>query len=143
MSDIKKELQNVEKKIEQGVVESAKKLKETFANVASHLPLANLSRNRDKDLYRIEVDLPGVAKEDIDVAVDGDYLIVTAERKMSEEVSRDDYYLLESVYGKFERSFYLPEDIDRDSIEAEYRDGRLLISFEKVPAKKRRDIAVK
>ena len=143
MSDVKKELQNVEKKIEEGVVEVGKKFKETLANVASHLPLANLSRNRAKDSFTIEIDLPGVKKEDINVSIEGDYLIVTAERKLHEEVKREDYYLMESAFGKYARSFYLPDDIDRDSIDAKYEDGRLIITFEKVAAKKRRDIAVK
>lgn len=39
MSTITKELQNVEKKVEEGVVEAGKKVKEVFTNVASHLPL--------------------------------------------------------------------------------------------------------
>jgi len=143
MSDIKNEVQNVEKKIEEGVVETGRKLKEALSNVASHLPLANLSRNRQKDTFTVEVDLPGVKKEDINVSIEGDYLTVTAERKMKEEVEKEDYYLMESAFGKYTRSFYLPEDIDRDSIEARYENGRLVITFEKVAAKKRRDIAVK
>jgi len=143
MSEIKNELQQVEKKIEEGVVEIGKKFKETLANVASHLPLANLSRNKEKETYTVEIDLPGVKKEDINVTVEGDYLIVTAERKMSNEVRKEDYYLMESAFGKYARSFYLPEDIDRDSIDARYENGRLIITFEKVASKKRRDIAVK
>ncbi|WP_457607701.1 Hsp20/alpha crystallin family protein [Nitratifractor sp.] len=143
MSDIKNEVQKVERKVEEGVVETGKRLKEVFSNVASHLPLANLSRNREKDNFTIEIDLPGVKKEDINVSIEGDYLTVTAERKLREEVKEDDYYLMESAFGKYTRSFYLPEDIDRDSIEAHYEDGRLTITFEKVAAKKRRDIAVK
>ncbi len=143
MSDIKKELQNVEQKIEKGVVETAKKLKETLSNVASHLPLANLSRDKEKDIYKVDIDLPGVEKEDINVTVEGDYLIVTAERKLQKEVKREDYYLMESAFGKYARSIYLPDDIDRDSIEAKYEDGRLTITFEKVAEKKKRDIAVK
>ena len=143
MSDMKNEVQNVEKKIEEGVVETGRKLKEALSNVASHLPLANLSRNRQKDTFTVEVDLPGVKKEDINVSIEGDYLTVTAERKMKEKVKKEDYYLMESAFGKYTRSFYLPEDIDRDSIEARYENGRLIITFEKVAAKKRRDIAVK
>jgi len=143
MSDVKKELKNVEKKIEEGVVEVGKKFKETLANVASHLPPANLSRNREKESFTVEIDLPGVKKEDINVSIEGDYLIVTAERKMREEVKKEDYYLMESAFGKYARSFYLPEEIDRDTIDARYENGRLMITFEKVAAKKRRDIAVK
>jgi len=144
MSDVKKDVQKFDtKKVEEGVVEVGKKFKEALSNVARHLPLANLSRNRQKDSFTIEIDLPGVKKEDINVSIEGDYLIVTAERKMKEEVKKEDYYLMESAFGKYARSFYLPEDIDRDSIDAHYENGRLIITFEKVAAKKRRDIAVK
>jgi len=143
MATVSKELQNVEKKIEHGVVESVEKAKEFFTNVARHIPFANLMHNRKTDTYTIEVDLPGVKKEDINVSVEGDYLIVTAERKMKKEVKEDDYYLLESKFGKFYRAFYLSDDINRDSIDAKFEDGRLIVKFEKVEAKKRRDIAVK
>jgi HSP20 family protein len=138
----KKPLEKVEKDLQKGLVEVGKKFKETLANVASHLPLANLSHNKKTDKFTIEVDLPGVKKEDINLSVEGDYLVVTAEKKMKKEVNKEDYYLMESLYGKYARSFYLPEDIDRDSIEAKYENGRLTITFEKVASKKRRDIAI-
>jgi len=143
MSDIKKELQQVEKKIEEGAVEVGKKVKETLANVASHLPLSNLSRNRKKENFTVEIDLPGVKKEDISVTLEEDYLNVVAERKMSKTVKKEDYYLLESAFGKYARSFYLPDDIDRDSIDARYENGRLTITFDKIASRKRRDIAVR
>jgi HSP20 family protein len=143
MASVSKELQNVEQKIEQGIVEGLNKAKEVFANVARIVPLANILHNRKKDTFTIEIDLPGVEKEDINVSVEGDYLIVTAERKAKKEVKEEDYYLMESKFGKYYRAFYLSDDIDRDSIDSKYEDGRLIITFEKVESKKRRDIAVK
>ncbi len=143
MSNVTKELQNVEKKVEEGVIETAKKAKEVLANVASHIPFANLAHNREKETFTVEIDLPGVKKEDIEVTIEGDYLNVSAVRYMKEETKKEDYYLLESAFGKFARSFYLPDDIDRESIDAKYEDGRLVITFEKVPEKKRREVAVK
>jgi HSP20 family protein len=143
MASVSKELQNVEQKIEQGIVEGLNKAKEVFANVARIVPLANILHNRKKDTFTIEIDLPGVEKEDINVSVEGDYLIVTAERRAKKEVKEEDYYLMESKFGKYYRAFYLSDDIDRDSIDAKYEDGRLIITFEKVESKKRRDIAVK
>ncbi|NPA28442.1 MAG: Hsp20/alpha crystallin family protein [Epsilonproteobacteria bacterium] len=143
MADIRKELKSVEKKIEHGIVEGINKAKEVVSNVARHIPLANLIHDRKNDKYVIEIDLPGVRKEDINVTVEGDYLIVTAERKFQNEVKEDDYYLLESKFGKFYRAFYLSDEIDRDSIEAKFEDGKLIITFEKVPSKKRKDIEVK
>ncbi len=141
MANVTQELQNVEqKKAEHGILEKAK---EVVTNVARHIPLANIMHNKKKDTYTIEIDLPGVKKEDIQVTIEGNYLIVSAERKMKKELKEDDYYLLESKYGKYYRAFYLSDDIDRDSIQAKYEDGRLIITFEKVPNKKRKDIAVK
>ena len=99
--------------------------------------------NKKKGKFTVEIDLPGVDKKDINVSVEDDYLVVTAERRMKKEVKEDDYYLIESDFGKFYRTFYLGDDIDRDSIDAQYKDGRLTITFEKVENKKRRDISVK
>ncbi len=143
MANITKELQNVEKKVEKGIVEGIEKTKEVFTNVARHIPLANLMHNKKKDTFTVEIDLPGVDKKDINVSVEDDYLVVTAERKMKKEVKESDYYLIESKFGKFYRTFYLGDDIDRDSIDAKYENGRLIITFEKVENKKRRDISVK
>jgi HSP20 family protein len=142
MSGVKKAVEKVEKEIEKGVVEAGKKFKKVLSNVASHLPLANLSFDKKKERFTVEIDLPGIKKEDINLSVEGDYLIVTAERKMKKEVEKDDYYLMESLYGKFARSFYLPDDIDRDSIDAKFENGRLTVTFEKLASKKRRDIAI-
>ena len=143
MANVTKKLQNVEKKVEQGIVEGIEKTKEVFANVARHIPLANIMHNRKKDTFTVEIDLPGVDKKDINVSVEDDYLVVTAERKMHKEIKEEDYYLVESKFGKYYRTFYLSDDIDRDSIDANYKDGRLTITFEKVENKKRRDISVK
>lgn len=143
MSTMTDELRNVEKKVEEGVVETAKKVKDVVANVASHIPFANLLHNRENESFRVEVDLPGVKKEDVSVNVEGNYLNVTGVRHMKAETKKEDYYLFESSYGKFARSFYLPDDIDRDSIDAHYKNGRLTVTFEKTEAKKRKEVTVK
>ncbi|NPA50406.1 MAG: Hsp20/alpha crystallin family protein [Epsilonproteobacteria bacterium] len=138
----KKEIQKVEK-VEKGVVEDAIRRSESATNIVDYKPAANLAHNKKKESFTIEIDLPGVKKEDINVTIEGDYLIVTAERKFKKDLSEKDYHIMESVYGRYTRSFYLPEDIDRDSIEAKFENGRLTITFEKVANKKRREIAVK
>ncbi len=84
------------------------------------------------DAYYIEVDLPGVKKEDININVDNDTLTISGERKVSDEHKDDNFYKIESVYGKFERSFSLPEDVDTDKIEAEHKNGVLEIKIPKV-----------
>jgi len=129
---------NVEEKIEQGLEAT----KEALTSVASHLPFANLAK-KGSDKFSIEVDLPGVKKEDIDLKIEDNLLTVKAIRNYKNEVKEDDYYLCESNFGLISRSFVLPEGIDRDKIDAKYEDGRLYITLEKEESRKAKNIAVK
>ncbi len=129
---------NIEKSLENGL----QKTKEIFTNVASHLPFANLAK-KDSDAFRIEVDLPGVNKKDIEIKVEDNLLRVSAVRHMKKEVKEEDYYMMGSYFGEISRVFALPEDIDKEKIDAKFEDGRLYITLEKVEAKKAKSIAVK
>jgi len=102
---------------------------ETQRDIA-FVPTVN-TREAD-DAYYIEVDLPGIEKEDININVDENTLTISGERKVKEEHKEDNFYKVESVYGKFERSFSLPEDVDTDKIEAEHKNGVLEIKIPKV-----------
>lgn len=82
--------------------------------------------------YHVEVDLPGVKKSDIDVDVKDNIVTISGERKTKEEVKEEDYYKVESSYGKFERSFTLPDDIDVENIHAESEDGVLEVVIPKL-----------
>jgi len=130
--------QSVEEKIEHGLEVA----KDTFANVASHLPFANLAK-KGNDTFKIEIDLPGVKKEDIDLQVEENILTIKAVRKMKNEVKKDDYYLCESNFGMISRSFVLPEGIDTSKVDAKYEDGRLYVTLEKEESRKAKSIAVK
>jgi len=142
MSNLKEKtkdiIENVEEKVEKGV----EIVKETFDNVARHLPLANFAKH-SSDTYDIEIDLPGVKKEDIEIKIEDDYLTINAVRRTKKEVNQDDYYLCESNFGLISRSFVLPKDIDRDKISAHLEDGRLYISLEKEEARKAKSISIK
>lgn len=139
--EVTKTAKDVVQKVEEKVENGLEVLKDSFNNLASHLPLANLAK-KSSDAFVIEVDLPGVKKEDIDIKVEDDYLTVTAVRKFKNELKEDDYYLCESDYGLISRSFALSENIDRDSIQAKFENGRLTITLEKVASKKAKNIAV-
>ncbi len=128
--------------IEESLEKGLEKGKEVLSNVASHLPFANLAKKKSGD-FHIEVDLPGVKKEDISVKIDNNILTISGVREMKKEVKKDDYYLLESSFGRFERSFSIPDGIDVEKIEAEYKDGRLIIDLEKEEKLKPKAIAVK
>lgn len=103
--------------------------KPTESNVAGFSPTVN---TREGDYaYHIEVDLPGVKKDDIHVEVKENRLTISGERKTKEEVKDEDYYRVESSYGKFERSFTLPDNVDAENVSASSEDGVLEVVLPK------------
>jgi len=128
--------------IEETLEKGYEKGKEVLSNVASHLPFTNLAKKKNGD-FHIEIDMPGVKKKDIDVRINDNTLTVSAERKMKKEVKKNNYYHMESAFGRVERSFIIPEGIDGDKISAQYNNGRLTIDLEKEESFKPKAIEVK
>ncbi|WP_300368071.1 Hsp20/alpha crystallin family protein [Hydrogenimonas sp.] len=94
----------------------------------------SVNTREDENAYIVEVDLPGVKKEDIKVNIDAEKrtLTISGERKFKEEVKKDDYYKIESSYGKFMRTFSLPENVDVENIDAKTEEGVLHVTLPKV-----------
>ena len=85
--------------------------------------------------YHIEMDVPGFTKDDIKIEVNKDSLIITAEKEEKhDEKDGKKYIHRERRYGKYQRSFYL-QDLDSDSIDAEFKDGVLKIVIPKMEEK--------
>jgi HSP20 family protein len=82
--------------------------------------------------YHLELDLPGVKKEDIKVDIESDRVVISGEKKLKEELKEDNYYKVESYYGSFKRSFALPEEADVENIHAESQDGVLEVVIPKL-----------
>jgi HSP20 family protein len=82
--------------------------------------------------YHIDVDLPGVKKEDIKVDIKDGVLTISGERKFKNEIKEEDYYKIETSFGKFSRTFSLPEDADVENIEASSDNGVLEIVIPKL-----------
>lgn len=75
--------------------------------------------------------VPGMKKEDLSIEIDKGHLTVSGERKIGN--TKDNYHSIETGYGKFSRSFQLPENINEDKIDASHQDGILNISVMKDP----------
>ncbi len=85
-----------------------------------------------ENAYHLEVDLPGVKKEDIKVDIDEDKLVISGEKKLKNELKEDNYYKVESYYGNFKRSFAIPKEADVENIHAESKDGVLEVVIPKL-----------
>jgi len=89
-----------------------------------------------EDVYEINVELPGVAEEDVIVELHGNVLVVKGEKRFEREEKGKTYYFSERRFGSFHRSFRLPEDVDAEKIAADFKDGVLSIKIAKRSANK-------
>ncbi|MFN4083193.1 MAG: Hsp20/alpha crystallin family protein [Bacteroidia bacterium] len=86
--------------------------------------------------FQLQITLPGLKKEEISIDIEGDVLTVSGERKLNTENKDEKYHLVESYYGKFTRSFTLPETIKKENIDATLNDGILTLVLPKAEVKK-------
>src|SRR5688572_4052560 len=84
------------------------------------------------ELFVVQIDLPGVEPEDVEIHVDGDHLMVRGERRISDKSRPESFHRAERRYGPFSRSFRLTSEVDPDRVSAQYRDGLLRIDLPKV-----------
>jgi HSP20 family protein len=94
------------------------------------------------DTLVIKAELPGMDKNDIQLDVKNDVLSLRGERKHEEEVKEDRFYCKEISKGSFMRSFSLPEGVDAEKIQAEFKDGILTVEVPKPESHKPKQITV-
>jgi len=90
----------------------------------------------------VRVELPGVKKEDVDITIRDNYLVIRAEKKEEQEENKEHVHVVERVYGKFERVIPLPTDVDPDKAKATFKDGVLEIRFPKKSATQEKKITI-
>ncbi|MDM8335390.1 Hsp20/alpha crystallin family protein [Wolbachia pipientis] len=81
--------------------------------------------------YFLSMELPGISKEDVDISMSGDNLIVKGEKKYDNDSKEKQYYYRERYYGSFYRSIQFPPNTDVDKISAKFSDGVLHVSIPK------------
>jgi HSP20 family protein len=114
--------------------------KEESISTAEWAPLVDITED-DKE-YLIKAELPDVKKEDVKVAVENGRLTITGERKFEKEESKK-YHRVERLYGRFVRSFIVPDIAEADKVSAEFADGVLNVHLPKSEKAKPRQIEVK
>jgi HSP20 family protein len=107
--------------------------------VARSFPAMNVWT--DENTAVVTAELPGVAAEDIDIAVENDTLTVRGIRK-PEELEGVTFHRRERRFGRFSRSFRLPFQVDAGKVQAEFKDGVLNILLPRAEADKPRKIEI-
>ncbi len=89
-----------------------------------------------KEAIILEADLPGVKSEDVKVEVQNGDLVLRGWRSLEKSRSDGQFHTMERSSGHFTRRMKLPESVDKDAIQAEFRDGVLRVILPKAKAKK-------
>lgn len=104
-------------------------------------PLVNITE--DQEAYYIRAELPGVKKEDIELSVEKDVVVIGGERKPEETGENVTYHRREREIGQFRRAIRLPGAMNADKVEAAFKNGILTIKLPKAEEAKPRQITVK
>lgn len=97
----------------------------------------------DNDGIRISVELPGIKPENVEVAVENRVLSIKGEKSQAAEQNPSRLHRYERSYGRFERTFHLPETVDVDRIQAQYEHGVLTLSLPRAEQAKPRKIEIR
>jgi HSP20 family protein len=95
--------------------------------------------------YEITAELPGMDESNIDVKFSDGTLTIKGEKRGEREEKKKDFYLSERRYGSFQRSFGVPDGVDADKIEANFKNGVLTVTLPKTAQARRSEkkIAIK
>ncbi|MFN3328858.1 MAG: Hsp20/alpha crystallin family protein [Fervidobacterium pennivorans] len=84
-----------------------------------------------EDKVVLELEVPGVNKEDLKISVEDGVLRIVGEKKTERDEKGRNYRIVERSFGKFERAFIIPDYVDMKSITAKYTDGVLTLEMPK------------
>jgi len=104
------------------------------------LPRVDIAENEDGIL--VKADIPGMTKDNIQITLSENVLSVSGEKKIERNEENENYHRTERVFGSFERSFYIPNNVDATKISAKYTDGVLTVSLPKKEEAKPKEIPV-
>jgi HSP20 family protein len=113
------------------------------APAARHNPMA-MNVAETTDAFRLSFELPGVQEKDIQVQLEENQLVVSAERRFDDEKQEGaDFHRVEHHYGSFARSLTLPRDVKTDGIEATFKNGVLTVIVPKAEPTKAKKIEIR
>ena len=105
------------------------------------MPLTDIYE--DKEKYTLRLDLPGIKKDDVKISFVEGKLSISGERNQETEHKDSKCLRIERSFGRYYRSFNLPEHVQSDKIVAEFKDGQLTISIPKAEEAKPKEIEIK
>jgi HSP20 family protein len=91
------------------------------------VPAVNITENKDE--YLVSIAVPGMKRDDFKVDIEGNILTISCEKEETKEEKEKRFTRKEYNYSSFSRSFTLPEEVNREKVEAKYEDGILKLAL--------------
>jgi HSP20 family protein len=98
-------------------------------NRTLNIPAVNITEN--KDHFNVSLAVPGMKKDDFNIDIEGNMLTISCAKEEKKEEKDNKFTRKEFNYSSFSRSFTLPEDVNKEKIEAHYEDGVLKMNLPK------------
>lgn len=114
--------------------------REDEMSLAAWAPPVDIAEEKDKIV--ITAELPGFKENEIEIQTENGMLTLRGERKFEKEANGKNYHRVERSYGQFVRTFSLPNNVDREKIRAEFKNGLLEVELPKREDAKPRTIRI-
>ncbi|MDB4711585.1 Hsp20/alpha crystallin family protein [Verrucomicrobiales bacterium] len=118
----------------------ADKNKSAESSLSDWIPAVNITESESE--YRIDAEIPGVGREDVQVTVEHGKLTIQGDRKFKSSKENETLHRLERSEGTFLRNFRIPDDADPDSVKAGFKNGVLSVLIPKSESSKLKQIEV-
>jgi HSP20 family protein len=99
-----------------------------FSNLMT-MPAVNITENKNE--YNVSLAAPGMKKDDFKIDMDGNLLTISSETKQEKETKEEKYTRKEFNYSSFSRTFTIPDEINKEKIDAHYENGILRLVLPK------------
>lgn len=91
----------------------------------------NMDLKETNDKFYATIELPGLEKDDVNISMKDDVLVISGSKKREKEDKKENYHYFERTYGNFERSIRLPSPVNEKKIKAKFKNGILTIELAK------------
>jgi HSP20 family protein len=113
---------------------------ETAQPEGSMMPLADVKETDEAVI--VAMDLPGIDKQDVDITISEDELLVVAEKKAEMEIQEKDFHKRERTFRRFERAIKLPVAVKGDEAKARLESGVLEVTLPKEAVTSRKRVSI-
>jgi HSP20 family protein len=105
-----------------------------FSQRSTSMPAVNIREEEKR--FILDLAVPGIDRNDLKIEINEDLITISSENKSEKEEKKDGFKRREFSYSSFCRSFYIPDNVNKDKIAADYKDGILTIQLPKADEEK-------